>query len=121
MALTEELLLQQAAIDFGQDEEIKKKSILHAAELFIVYCKGVKSETARIHHQQEWIPTSERLPEERGRYLCWVETINDLGKESYVWNCYYGGQDYLFADNGIKYNVTHWTALPPAPTINKDM
>lgn len=31
----------------------------------------------------KWIPVSERLPEDSGRYWCYVEEQNDLGKSHY--------------------------------------
>lgn len=65
----------------------------------------------------KWISVEERLPELRDRYLCFIEEQNDLGLSKYVWNCYYGGEGYGFADNGIKYKVTHWQ--PITPPINK--
>ena len=41
-----------------------------------------------------WIPCSERLPEEGGRYWCYVEEINSLGKSHYQWNCSWNGEDW---------------------------
>ena len=39
----------------------------------------------------KWIPVSERLPEDSGRYWCYVEEQNDLGKSHYQWNCSWNG------------------------------
>lgn len=39
-----------------------------------------------------WIPVSERMPEESGRYWCYVEEQNSLGKSHYQWNCSWNGQ-----------------------------
>lgn len=41
---------------------------------------------------QGWIPVSERKPEESGRYWCYVEEQNDLGKSHYQWNCSWNGE-----------------------------
>ncbi|MDM2751480.1 DUF551 domain-containing protein [Citrobacter sp. Cs237] len=61
-----------------------------------------------------WIPVSERLPDFCGRYWCYVEEQNDLGKSHYQWNCSWNGERWLVdSDNGGR--VTHWMPLPAAP------
>ncbi|MEQ0205277.1 DUF551 domain-containing protein [Klebsiella sp. CN_Kp104] len=61
-----------------------------------------------------WIPVSERLPEEGGRYWCYVEEQNDLGKSHYQWNCSWNGERWwVESENGGI--VTHWMPLPAAP------
>ena len=61
-----------------------------------------------------WIPVSEQLPEECGRYWCYVEEQTDLGKSHYQWNCSWNGERWWVEgeDGGI---VTHWMPLPAAP------
>lgn len=61
-----------------------------------------------------WISVSERLPEEGGRYWCYVEEQTDLGKSHYQWNCSWNGERWWVEgeDGGI---VTHWMPLPAAP------
>ena len=61
-----------------------------------------------------WIPVSEKLPEEGGRYWCYVEEQTDLGKSHYQWNCSWNGERWWVEgeDGGI---VTHWMRLPAAP------
>lgn len=61
-----------------------------------------------------WILVSERLPEEGGRYWCYVEEQNDLGKSHYQWNCSWNGERWWVESEhgGI---VTHWMPLPAAP------
>ncbi|HCQ8432990.1 DUF551 domain-containing protein [Klebsiella oxytoca] len=61
-----------------------------------------------------WIPVSEKLPEESGRYWCYVEEQTDLGKSHYQWNCSWNGERWWVEgeDGGI---VTHWMPLPAAP------
>ncbi|MEG1251635.1 MAG: hypothetical protein RSE37_23655, partial [Citrobacter sp.] len=39
-----------------------------------------------------WIPVSERMPDEIGRYWCYVEEQNSLGKSHYQWNCSWNGE-----------------------------
>ncbi|HCQ7755480.1 DUF551 domain-containing protein [Citrobacter sp. 50677481] len=61
-----------------------------------------------------WIPLSERLPDFCGRYWCYVEEQNDLGKSHYQWNCSWNGERWLVdSDNGGR--VTHWMPMPAAP------
>nr|WP_109212670.1 DUF551 domain-containing protein [Klebsiella michiganensis] len=61
----------------------------------------------------KWIPVSERLPEEGGRYWCYVEEQNSLGKSHYQWNCSWNGD--VWSDNALTGRVTHWMPLPTAP------
>ncbi|MDT4309823.1 DUF551 domain-containing protein [Klebsiella aerogenes] len=67
-----------------------------------------------------WIPVSERLPEEGGRYWCYVEEQNDLGKSHYQWNCSWNGERWwVESENGGI--VTHWMPLLAAPQeVNHD-
>ena len=60
-----------------------------------------------------WIPVSERLPEEGGRYWCYVEEQNSLGKSHYQWNCSWNGN--AWSDNMLTGRVTHWMPLPAGP------
>lgn len=61
-----------------------------------------------------WIPVSERLPEDSGRYWCYVEEQNDLGKSHYQWNCSWNGDRWWVESEGGGI-VTHWMPLPAAP------
>ncbi|HDZ9048142.1 TPA: DUF551 domain-containing protein [Klebsiella pneumoniae] len=61
-----------------------------------------------------WIPVSERLPEEGGRYWCYVEEQNSLGKSHYQWNCSWNG-DRWWVESECGGIVTHWMPLPAAP------
>lgn len=60
-----------------------------------------------------WISVADRLPSEFGRYLCYVEEQNDLGKSHYQWNCSWNGD--VFSDSSLTGCVTHWMPLPAAP------
>ena len=63
---------------------------------------------------QGWIPCSERVPEEIGRYWCYVEEQNSLGKSHYQWNCSWNGDRWwVESENGGR--VTHWMPLQAAP------
>lgn len=60
-----------------------------------------------------WIKCSERMPEEGGRYWCYVEELNSLGKSHYQWNCSWNGDEW--SDKALTGRVTHWMPLPAAP------
>lgn len=60
-----------------------------------------------------WIPVSERLPEEGGRYWCYVEEQNSLGKSHYQWNCSWNGE--IWGGAMMYGRVTHWMPLPNPP------
>lgn len=60
-----------------------------------------------------WIKCSERMPEEFGRYWCYVEEQNSLGKSHYQWNCSWNGDKW--SDSALTGRVTHWQPLAAAP------
>nr|WP_227502531.1 DUF551 domain-containing protein [Klebsiella pneumoniae] len=62
----------------------------------------------------KWIPVSERMPEDSGRYWCYVEEQNDLGKSHYQWNCSWNGDRWWVESEGGGI-VTHWMPLPACP------
>ncbi|MEA4199676.1 DUF551 domain-containing protein [Klebsiella pneumoniae] len=62
----------------------------------------------------KWIPVSEQLPEDSGRYWCYVEEQNDLGKSHYQWNCSWNGDRWWVESEGGGV-VTHWMPLPAGP------
>lgn len=66
-----------------------------------------------------WIPVSERLPEEGGRYWCYVEEQNSLGKSHYQWNCSWNGE--IWGGAMMYGRVTHWMPLPAAPQEVKNV
>lgn len=68
----------------------------------------------------KWIPVSERMPEDSGRYWCYVEEQNDLGKSHYQWNCSWNGDRWWVESEGGGI-VTHWMPLPAAPQeVNRE-
>ncbi|MDN6682019.1 MAG: DUF551 domain-containing protein [Enterobacterales bacterium] len=80
----------------------------------------VKLDTALRKHipaqpvsEPNWVSVADRLPSEFGRYLCYVEEQNDLGKSHYQWNCSWNGD--VFSDSSLTGRVTHWMPLPAAP------
>lgn len=65
----------------------------------------------------EWISVDDELPEEGGRYWCYVEEINSLGVSHYQWNCAYNEVEQRWSDGAMKCGdtVTHWMPLPHPP------
>lgn len=62
---------------------------------------------------QRWIPVTERLPEEGGRYLCYVKSFAFKGA-FYTTILHY--DKYGFVEGNIYTDdVTHWMPLPPDP------
>lgn len=61
----------------------------------------------------KWIPVTERLPEEGGRYLCYVKSFAFKGA-FYTTIMHY--DKYGFVEGNIYTDdVTHWMPLPPDP------
>ena len=60
-----------------------------------------------------WIACADRMPEEGGRYWCYVEEQNSLGKSHYQWNCSWNGDEW--GGEALSGHVTHWQPLPAAP------
>ncbi|WP_145586604.1 DUF551 domain-containing protein [Yersinia kristensenii] len=60
-----------------------------------------------------WIKCSDQMPEDSGRYWCYVEEQNCLGKSHYQWNCSWNGD--MWSDQALTGRVTHWMPLPSAP------
>lgn len=76
-------------------------------------CSGCKTTVRICAELAGWIPVSERLPEEGGRYWCYVEEQNSLGKSHYQWNCSWNGE--IWGGAMMYGRVTHWMPLPAAP------
>ena len=63
---------------------------------------------------QEWIPVTERLPEETGRYL----TANKRGDDKIdVFDLWFDGGFWYIDDEDdmFDYEVTHWMPMPHPP------
>jgi len=63
-----------------------------------------------------WIACADRMPEEGGRYWCYVEEINSLGRSHYQWNCSWNGEEW--GGEALSGRVTHWMPLPSPPETN---
>ena len=63
-----------------------------------------------------WIPVTERLPEEDGKYLCTVRSFSQYNNEQYRFVDILVFQDGCFFECGIgTERVTHWMPLPEPP------
>lgn len=60
-----------------------------------------------------WVKCIDRLPDEIGRYWCYVEHQDSLGKSHYQWNCSWNG--HTWSERDLIGRVTHWMPLPAAP------
>lgn len=59
-----------------------------------------------------WVKVEDGMTLEGGRYLVWVEQVNDLGIECFFWNCSYTPM-HGFTDGVKSYNVTHYQLVEP--------
>ena len=78
------------------------------------YLCEIKDIEAEEHAKHQWIPVTERLPEECGHYLIYV-----IGKEFKQWSmvtmAYYHKQFYYDDMENLFGLVTHWMPLPEPP------
>jgi hypothetical protein len=74
-------------------------------------------EAAALLRKQGWISVDERLPDEGGRYWCYIKELTDLGWSYFQWNCAYCAKEKRFTDSTLTNgeNVTHWMPLPLPP------
>lgn len=70
----------------------------------------------------DWISVYDQLPEEGGRYWCYVQQLTDLGYSYFQWNCDYNPQLRRFSDMTLKggHEITHWRPLAKPPVIKKE-
>ena len=62
---------------------------------------------------RKWVPVTERVPEEYGKYLCNVKSgaFRGCSYRKIMWHDQYGFRDGCIYDEG----VTHWMPLPEPP------
>ena len=96
----------------GDAEEALIEVVNRRAAMLAAAQQSPGSEPATV--PGKWIPVSERMPEDSGRYWCYVEEQNDLGKSHYQWNCSWNGDRWWVESEGGGI-VTHWMQLPAAP------
>ena len=69
-----------------------------------------------IEAEPRWIPATERLPEEYGRYLC----VKRIGKSGAVYVTVMNGDSHGFSVEHIYTDdVTHWMPLPEPPKADE--
>lgn len=59
--------------------------------------------------QDGWIPTSERLPDEYGKYLA---TVKHLDGDCEVWEATYFKEEWAEMSNHPSWKVIAWRSLP---------
>ena len=74
----------------------------------------------------EWIPVTERLPEERIAVAVFVQGDNPADRSVTVahmfqghWRCPYFGEEFLEDVSIVMGRATHWMPLPSPPTDGK--
>jgi hypothetical protein len=69
----------------------------------------------------DWTSVDEQLPNESGRYWCYVKHLTDIGTSYFQWNCDYNAQLRRFSDMTLTdgEQITHWRILPAAPRVKK--
>ena len=81
-------------------------------------CGEAWEQATKAHAVPQWIPVSERLPENEGTYFClghngtpFVCLLRNKKYEGYVW----------LRNTGTRRvdGITHWIQLPSAPEQNK--
>ncbi|AJK18139.1 DUF551 domain-containing protein [Yersinia pseudotuberculosis] len=79
--------------------------------------KRLKAEAAlsAANERHGWIKCSDQTPKDSGRYWCYVEEQNCLGKSHYQWNCSWNGD--MWSERELTGRVTHWMSLPTAPLV----
>ncbi|MCO6013079.1 DUF551 domain-containing protein [Enterobacter hormaechei] len=96
------------------DHRMMEMPQVEAINAVTAILQGAEPVTTAYKLPDGWVACSERMPEESGRYWCYVEEQNDLGKSHYQWNCSWNGDRWwVESENGGR--VTHWMPLPPAP------
>lgn len=118
--------------EFIQQVEKLKKEFDFAAEMAVMinadrlkYLEKIEELELKLKKVKkeldDWIDVNDRLPEESGRYWCYMKDINDLGTSYFQWNCAYNANEKRFSDSTL-FNgeqVTHWRLLPEPPKQQK--
>jgi hypothetical protein len=81
-------------------------------------CIELRKKVVEAQKGMKWVKASERLPEEGGRYWCYVRDLTDLGFSYFQWNCAYNEREKRFSDRYLTNGetVTHWMPLPEPPS-----
>ena len=92
---------------------------LQAAEKkYLANIGALETENQHLKREREWIPVTERLPEENGNYLVAVK----CPRGKWVEICACDGRDWVSVDEYAEYAtkwVTHWMPLPTPPTAEE--
>ncbi|PLK30950.1 DUF551 domain-containing protein [Klebsiella variicola] len=105
--MKDKLLLLRNQLKMGHRISFAEAMLLQRAIDILVNKAGSPPEIP-----DAWIPVSERMPDEGGRYLAWVQQQNDLGLSQWADNVGYQPDSLGFRVTG---RVTHWMPMPNPP------
>ena len=95
-------------MDWIEQDTVSKESYDH--EYFLR--KELEIEIAKLKQQEsKWIPVKDKLPEEDGRFLTYIEHPRN-SQLSYIMTCDYINQTWCPDDDTASDNVVAWMSLP---------
>lgn len=114
-AEAETFLLRTLVPDCYNTEFDAKESLVHVWDDILLAMEEYAAQPA-----EEWVAVEDGLPEEGGRYWCYCESVGELGKSYFQWNCAYDPLTKTFHDFAYSFKdgerVTHWMPLPAPPS-----
>lgn len=91
-------------------------------KMIVEFFKEINTEReSAAGREDDWIDVNDSLPEESGRYWCYIEQLTDLGFSYFQWNCDYNSQLQRFSDMTLKNGerITHWRPLAKPPKFKQ--
>lgn len=93
------------------DKEFYEWARTHPADVSAIGVIALLDELERLQSENRWIPVSERLPDVKGEYLCYLKPD--------MFTCFFGDSwDGNLAFRSV-IQPTHWRPLPLSPSEDK--